>query len=219
MSALHIDSIQKSYNNIPLLTDIFIKCNTGEIIGILGRNGSGKTTLMQIIFGSIPAENRYINVDGKMILNQFDHINQIHYLPQFDFIPHHLRIRNIIKLYCNKLNTAKMFENPIIKPLIDKKINQISGGERRLISVYLLLYSDAKFILLDEPFNGIAPIQRENIQEIIQEQSQFKGFIITDHDYRSILKIATKTILLHDGGTKIIHSNEELVEWGYLNEL
>ena len=114
--------------------------------------------------------------------------------------------------------------NHVIKTLriekcADTQILLVSGGERKRCNIGTELLTNPSILLLDEPFNGIAPIQRENIQEIIQEQSQFKGFIITDHDYRSILKIATKTILLHDGGTKIIHSNEELVEWGYLNEL
>jgi ABC-type multidrug transport system ATPase subunit len=217
MSKLHIDSIQKSYDNKPVLNDTFISCKTGEIIGLLGRNGSGKTTLMQIVFGSLQAENKYINVDGKILHNLFDNRNIIHFLPQFDFLPQHIKIKTIISLFCDKESTKKLIENPIFKPLLNLKINQLSGGEKRIVSVYALLYSNAEFILLDEPFNGIAPIQREEIQKIILEQSPNKGIIISDHDYRSVLEIATKIILLHDDGTKIINDQNELIEWGYLS--
>lgn len=70
--------------------------------------------------------------------------------------------------------------------------------------------------LLDEPFNGITPVYKEEIKELIQEQSKNKGFIITDHDYRNILDIATRVIMIHDGGTKQIKDKSELVQWGYV---
>ena len=71
-------------------------------------------------------------------------------------------------------------------------------------------------MLLDGPFNGITPVYKEEIKELIQEQSKNKGFIITDHDYRNILDIATRVIMIHDGGTKQIKDKSELVQWGYV---
>ena len=71
-------------------------------------------------------------------------------------------------------------------------------------------------MLLDGPFNGITPVYKEEIKELIQEQSKNKGFIITDHDYRNILDIATRVIMIHDGGTKQIKVKSELVQWGYV---
>jgi ABC-type lipopolysaccharide export system ATPase subunit len=70
--------------------------------------------------------------------------------------------------------------------------------------------------LIDEPFNGIAPIYKEVIKEMIREQSKNKGFIITDHDYRNILDLSTRIVLIHDGGTKEIKNKEELEFWGYI---
>ena len=70
--------------------------------------------------------------------------------------------------------------------------------------------------MIDGPFNGITPVYKEEIKELIQEQSKNKGFIITDHDYRNILDIATRVIMIHDGGTKQIKDKSELVQWGYV---
>ena len=80
------------------------------------------------------------------------------------------------------------------------------------------MYSNAKYILIDEPFNGIAPIYKEEIKRVIKEQSKSKGFIITDHDYRNVIDIATRVILIHDGGTKEIKNKDELIFWGYIPE-
>ena len=91
-----------------------------------------------------------------------------------------------------------------IHPLTNKHANQLSGGERRLVELFLIVHSDVKYILIDEPFNGIAPIYKEEVKSLIKEHSGSKGFIITDHDYRNILDIATKIILIDDGGTKEI---------------
>jgi len=71
-------------------------------------------------------------------------------------------------------------------------------------------------VLIDEPFNGVAPIYKENIKNMIKEQSKHKGFIITDHDYRSIIDIATRLVIIHNGSLKEINNKEELKYWGYI---
>ena len=72
---------------------------------------------------------------------------------------------------------------------------------------------------MDEPFNAVAPIYIEEIKDLIIEQSKNKGFIITDHDYRNILNIATRTVLIKDGSTKEIKNKKELITYGYIREL
>ena len=109
--------------------------------------------------------------------------------------------------------------NHLIKPHLNKKSKQLSGGERRILEIFLIIFSNAKYILLDEPFNGVAPIHKEEIKKIIIAQSKNKGFIITDHDYRNILDIATKIVLIHDGRTKEIKNNDELIRYGYISEI
>jgi len=67
--------------------------------------------------------------------------------------------------------------------------------------------------LLDEQFNGVAPIFKEEIKAIIKEQSANKGFIITDHDYRNVFDISTRLILLHDGSTIAVRNKEDLARY------
>jgi len=86
------------------------------------------------------------------------------------------------------------------------------------LEILLIIYSDSTYSLIDEPFNGVAPLYKEEIKELIKGQSADKGFIITDHDYRNILDIATRIIIIHDGGTKELKSKKELIDWGYIPE-
>ena len=219
MSMLHVDSVIKSFGNKQVLTDIYISCKPGDIVGLLGRNGSGKSTLLKIIFGSLPADSKFVKIDNRIANGLSDLSNLIKYLPQDNFLPNHIKIKKIISLFCDKENAEILKEHIHIKPLLDKRSKQLSGGEKRLVEIFLIVFSNAKYILIDEPFNGLAPVYKEDIKDMIREQSKHKGFIITDHDYRNITDIATKTILIHDGGTKLIKDKDDLKYWGYIPEI
>jgi ABC-type lipopolysaccharide export system ATPase subunit len=219
MKKMHVDSVIKSYGDKQVLSDIFLTCEKGEIVGLLGRNGTGKSTLLEIIFGTIKADNKFIQINEKHIKGIFDNQNLIKYLPQKNFLPNHIKIKTIIKLFCDKKNRFIIKNNHLIKQLLNKKSKQLSGGEKRILEIFLIVLSSAEYILLDEPFNGVAPIHREEIKGLIIEQSKSKGFIITDHSYQNILDINTKTVIIHDGATREIKNNEELITYGYIREL
>lgn len=219
MSKLHTDSVIKSYNIKQVLTDVYISCEKGEIVGLLGRNGSGKSTLLKIIFGSLPAERKFVKIGDKIITGVYDNRKLVKYLPQESFLPNHLKIKTMIELFCDEINADIVKNHELIRPMLNKKSKQLSGGEKRLLEILLIINSDSTYTLIDEPFNGLAPVYLEGIKEMIREQSKNKGFIITDHNYRSILDVATRIVLLHDGGTKTIKSLDELKYWGYIPEI
>jgi len=216
MSGLHVDSIRKHFGLRQILNDVFISCQQGEIVGLLGRNGSGKSTLLKIIFGSLNSENRFVSIDDVQINSLFENRGLMGYLPQDSFLPKHLKISSAISIFCKRDQAAVLVEDDLIKPFLKKKSNQLSDGERRVVEILLMVYSDAKYLLLDEPFNGISPIFVENIKVIIKDHAKTKGFIITDHDYHHILDISSNIVLLHEGAIKRIKEVKELVDWGYL---
>ena len=215
---MHVDSVIKSFGTRQVLTDVFLSCSQGEILGLLGRNGAGKSTLLKIIFGSLFADRKFVKIGDKIINGVFDNRNLVKYLPQNHFLPNHIKVITIIALFCDKENASQIKDNDLIKPMLDKKTYQLSGGEKRLLEILLIIHSNARYILIDEPFNGIAPIYKEDIKNLIREHSKNKGFIITDHDYRNILDVATRIVLIHDGGTKQIKNEDELKHWGYIPE-
>jgi len=218
MSNLYVDSIVKSYNNKKILTDVFLSCKTGEIKGLIGRNGSGKSTLLKIIFGGENAENKFVKVDNTLIKNVSDCKNLISYLPQNSFLPKGIKIKTIISLFLDKKAQKSLLGNDFLKPLLHRTIREFSGGERRIIEILLIIHSKSKFILLDEPFNGVSPIIKEVIVKHIKEASVNKGIIITDHDYENVLSLADSIVFLKDGYLRKIEDSKDLIELGYLVE-
>lgn len=218
MNHLHIDSVTKSYNNKVILSDIFISCQKGEIKGLIGRNGSGKSTLLKIVFGTEKADFKFVRIGNKIIRNLSDGRNLINYLPQNNFLPNNISIRTIINLFLHKENRQILFENELIKPLLNQQNQDLSGGEKRIIEILLIIHSKAQYILLDEPFNGVSPIGRDYIVEYIKSKKLSKGFIITDHDYENVINLADDIVFLHNGFLKEIKDESELVEFGYLTK-
>lgn len=215
MSLLHIDSIRKEFGQKVVLSDVFLQCNRGEIIGLLGRNGSGKSTLLQIIFGSLYTQSRFVKIDHHVSQNLSDNRNTLVYLPQFSFLPSNSRIRSLTKFLLNKEGEAKLECHFKQIFSINPRIRELSEGEKRIFEILLLIFSSASYILLDEPFTGLAPIQKDLIKTLVKDESRNKGFIITDHDYRNIMEISHRLILLKDGRTIPVKA-DELKHYGYI---
>jgi ABC-type lipopolysaccharide export system ATPase subunit len=216
-NVLIIDSINKSYNNEHILQDIYLKISTGEIVGLLGRNGSGKSTLLKIIFGTLEAESKYVKIDEKVYEKTYKEKGIINYLPQNDFLPKQLKVRNIINIYFDKNEKDNIINDKIIEKIINTKIGNLSGGELRYLEIKLLMNLESKFILLDEPFNGVSPIVIEEIKKMIIKNSLHKGIILTDHDYRNVLSITNKIYILKNGYIKEIKDKNELMYYGYIS--
>lgn len=217
MNHLHVDSVRKYYGTKFILSDIFLSCKQGEVKALVGRNGCGKSTLLKIIFGSEKADYRFVKVDNKVVKNILDAKNLISYLPQDNFLPNNIKIRKLINYFLGKAKAEKLKQNDFIKPLLNKTNNILSGGEKRIVEILLILYSDSNFILLDEPFNGVSPIVREQIISILRTHKNQKGIIITNHDYQNVIKITDNILFLKDGNLKEIKHKNELIELGYLN--
>jgi ABC-type multidrug transport system ATPase subunit len=215
MSRLHADSIIKYYGDLRVLSDVFIHCEQGEIVAIMGRNGCGKSTLMKIIFGSLTADNKFVRVGSKLIKNVSDSYGLISYLPQDHFLPGHISIKKIISLFCNGYDHDALLANPLVNPFLSQKSKLLSDGELRLIEILLILHSPSQYLLLDEPFNGLSPRFIDIVKELISQKKD-KGIIMTDHDYRNVMDIADRIVLISNGSARQIKDLNELRLYGYL---
>jgi lipopolysaccharide export system ATP-binding protein len=213
---LEIDSVMKTYGDRRVLTDIYLKCQTGDIIGMLGRNGTGKSTLLKILFGAEKGDYKFVRIDGVVYNKPFKTPGIISYLPQHNFLPAHLTAYKIAELYLAAAQIVTFFDDALIGPLQKNKISELSGGELRYLEIKLLLNLPAKFVLLDEPFNGVAPVIVQQLKSMIIDCSKTKGIILTDHDYNNVLDVANRYCLVYDGGIKHIDTKEDLVRWQYL---
>ena len=214
---LEIDSIQKKFDLITILSDVYLKCETGDIVGLLGRNGSGKSTLLQIIFGILKADFKFIRVDGVVKSKTSELFNEISYLSQDNFLPRNFRVAKVIALSIKKDKINDFYSDETITTLKNKSIGELSSGELRYLEIKLVLSNSSKFVLLDEPYNGLSPLLIEKINDLILKNAAQKGIIITDHNYESIIGISTRLTLLKEGKLHHIKNKEELIKKGYLS--
>lgn len=215
MSKLQLDSVQKTYEGQKILNDVYLQCSTGEVVGLLGRNGSGKSTLLKIMFGSLTADSRFLRIDEKVYTGSKT-ISDIKYLPQDSFLIKSINVKSTIKLFLSRQYSRIVLDLPIVKPILGEQVSHLSLGQRRTLEVLLLLYSESRFLLLDEPFNGLSPTSREVISQLIQERKEHKGIIITDHDYRNVISLSDRIMLMDNGNLRKVDDLDSLIQHGYL---
>jgi lipopolysaccharide export system ATP-binding protein len=216
---LEVDSVLLSYDNRVILSDIYLKVNTGDVVGILGRNGCGKSSLLKIIFGLTNAENKSVRLDGNYKPQLYKEKKTIKYLPQQPLLPENLNVVEAIDLFIeSEMDKAEILSFKEINKLNNKKLRLLSGGEKRFLEVMLFLFTETKFLMLDEPFSHISPVQTEIISEYLHNQSRNKGIIITDHSYNYVLEVATRKYFLKDGHILPFQNKDELIDLGYLSD-
>lgn len=218
MSILEIKNVNKSFKNRHILKNISLEIETGQTIVIFGRNGSGKSTLLKLIYGTLQADSIDLNINQIPIKsNNVILDNRIGYLPQHTFLPKNLKVSEIIAMYFEDGEQQnKLFYAPRINAIQNRKISQLSLGERRYFEILLLGNLNHEFLLLDEPFSMVEPIYIEIIKEYLNNLKTTKGIILTDHYYEDAIEVANTIFLIKDGNKIEINKREDLVTHGYI---
>jgi ABC-type lipopolysaccharide export system ATPase subunit len=216
-NTIEIDGIQLKFNERRILSDIYMKCCTGKITGLLGLNGQGKTCLMNIIYGTLSAEYVSVRINDIGIKNLYKKPSLMTFLPQFNFIPDSLTLKKISEDF--NFHQSVFFDLfPEFEQLYNLPICKLSGGQRRLIEVYSIVQSNANFTLLDEPFTHLMPVQVEKIIKIMQDVKQRKGFIITDHLFDIVVELSDILYVLRNGKTHNVKNMKDLEQFGYIKK-
>ncbi|HVW95425.1 MAG TPA: ATP-binding cassette domain-containing protein [Mucilaginibacter sp.] len=213
---LEADGIQLDFGLRRILSDVYIKCETGRITGLLGRNGQGKTCLMNIILGTLKASTQSVRFDGLMVRNAARRSDLLLYLPQFNFIPKELTVKQVITDF--RLDVSAFISRfPEFDGRLSLKVKQLSGGQWRMLELYIVVKTPSWFAMLDEPFTHLNPIQIENVKAFLTEEKADKGLLITDHMYTHLLDISDPVYVLKEGRTSLARSVTDLEELGYVH--
>lgn len=215
MSVLEFDGIEKRFGERKILTSIYMQCQTGRMVGLLGRNGSGKSTLMKIVFGAMQGESQSIRLNKCPILTQQKRLKFIGYLPQTHLLPKRLRVAAALRDF-GLTPDALIAWAPEFEPWLSFSTEALSGGWQRMLETFLLVKSPKQFIFLDEPFSGVMPLHIERIIALINSERANKGFVLSDHLYHHIIKVVDDLYLLKDGKTYLINNPQELGDRGYV---
>jgi ABC-type lipopolysaccharide export system ATPase subunit len=210
---LEADSIHLGFEGRRILSDIYLKCETGKITGLLGRNGQGKSCLMKIIFGSLRCE-KSVRIDSHSLHKTAKRHGLLLFLAQVNFIPKSFTPKRIFQDFALEYSYFQdLF--PEFKASYNSPINSMSGGERRLIELYVVVKSKAQFAMLDEPFTHLNPVQIEKVKELLLQEKENKGLLVTDHMFKHIVDISDKIYILKNGKTHLTTSFNDIETLGY----
>ena len=213
---IQLENISKKYKKREILKNINISVEDSEIIGIIGANGTGKSTLLKIMLGLTKQNNgviKYFN-NGEKISSL------IGYVPQENPLIPELTVLDNLKLWYSdsKENMKDDLNNGILKKLklndvLKFKVNNLSGGYKRRLSIGCALAKHPKLILLDEPSSGLDLNCKYEIKEYLKDYVASDGSVVmVTHDLSEI-SICDKIYILKDGRLNLItETHEEFTE-------
>jgi lipopolysaccharide export system ATP-binding protein len=221
MKQLEVNHIRKTFRKRAVVDDVSLRVGPGEIVGLLGPNGAGKTTTFLMILGIHRPEAGSIRLNGRDITRVPVYRRSrlgIRFLPQEPSVFRGLSVEDNVRAIAQMNPRGKadditrLLAELGLGAIRSRKAYQLSGGERRRLEIARSLVRTPDFLLLDEPFAGIDPIQIKELQELIQSfRSRDMGIIITDHNVREILKITDRSYIIHSGQVIFEGRSEELI--------
>ncbi|MCL3781984.1 ATP-binding cassette domain-containing protein [Prolixibacteraceae bacterium JC049] len=211
---LEADSVILEFDNCWVLYDVYVKCQQGEVVGLLGRNGTGKSCLMKIILGELSCQGKSIRINKEALITDKRSHRDMMYLPQNEFIPKQFKISKVLRHFDLDFNyLVECF--PEYEKYYNTPLKELSGGECRIFEIFTVLASSTKFCLLDEPFSQIMPIHVEKIKQLIRKEKANKGIIITDHLYEHIIEICDDIYIIYEGKTYLMSDVSDIETLGY----
>jgi lipopolysaccharide export system ATP-binding protein len=209
---LRTEEISKTYRGRRVVDGVSVSVEMGEVVGLLGPNGAGKTTSFYMIVGLISPDSGRIVLDDSEItgLAMYERARVgISYLPQEPSVFRKLSVEDNLLAILETLPIPSRERRERLESLLEQmgldkvrknKGYMLSGGERRRVEIARSLAISPQFLLLDEPFSGIDPIQVLELQRIISDLKRNGiGVLITDHNVRETLAVTDRAYIINNG--------------------
>jgi len=175
---LQIENLHVSIQTVEVLRGVTLQLPEGQMAGIIGRNGAGKTTLMRSIMGLLPIRSGSLRFNGEMLTGLPAHRRAglgIGYMPEDRRLVPQLTAEENILSPAWALGAGSAHERlqkiytmiPETEAFASRKALQLSGGQQKLVAIARALMAGSRLILLDEPFEGVAPALSKRIAEVI----------------------------------------------------
>ena len=230
---LRVSSLFKQFGHKKVVRGVEFSMQIGEVLGLLGPNGAGKTTTFYMVVGFYKPTAGDVFLDDKCITNLPMYKRArlgISYLPQEPSVFRKFTVEeNIWSILETRKDLTKQEKKERLESLIDEfaierirkqKAYTLSGGERRRTEIARSLAMEPKFLLLDEPFAGIAPIAVSDIKSMIRLLAKRGiGILITDHNVRDTLEITDRAIIVNQGTIMTQGTKQEILSSDVAREI
>ncbi|SFP26085.1 branched-chain amino acid ABC transporter ATP-binding protein/permease [Variovorax sp. 770b2] len=193
------------YGGGRILDGVDLRIGEGEAVALLGRNGVGKTTLLRAMYGMLPVDEGTVQWDGKPIQNlrPFE-INRlgISVVPEGRRLFPNLTVLDNLLIAVRKggMPLEEIFELfPRLKTIQKSRAESISGGERQMVAIARALVAPSRLILLDEPFEGLAPAVVNEVMAAILKLRGRVAMVLVEHHAEQVLSIVDRAVVLVNG--------------------
>jgi branched-chain amino acid transport system ATP-binding protein len=202
---LTVEKLRAGYAGSVVLEDLSIIVHEGEAVALLGRNGVGKTTTLRAITGTVRSTSGTITLDGTDVTNAKSYeINQrgISLVPEGRRLFPNLTVIDNLRIATRPggATLEEIYELfPKLKVLQRSKAESLSGGERQMLAIARALVVPAKLILLDEPFEGLAPTIVKEVMDALARLRGKVAMVIVEHHAETVLPLVDRAYVLVNG--------------------
>lgn len=205
---LRIENLTKSYDKNTVLKNINLEINEGSIFGLIGPNGAGKSTLMKSILGLVKKDSGKITLYGKEVneKNQKETNKNLGSLIENPSSYDHLTAYDNLDIICDMKNIKKDNIDELLNEVglfksKNKKVRDFSLGMKQRLGIAIALIGNPKFLILDEPINGLDPYGIEEMRDLFQNivKNSNTSILISSHILDEIEKISTHIGILKNG--------------------
>jgi len=225
MTRLRAVSLAKSYRSRPVVRDLSLEVEAGEIVGLLGPNGAGKTTAFYMIVGLIRCDAGQIFLGERNLTQLSMHRRAklgLGYLPQEASIFRRLSVADNVRailetrpeldLSDRERRLEELLDELHVTHIRDSLGQSLSGGERRRVEIARALAAEPRFVLLDEPFAGVDPLSVTDMKASIEHlRARGIGILITDHNVRETLGICGRAYIVSQGAVMTAGTAAEIL--------
>jgi len=216
---LTVENLSVSIQRALVLRDASLHVPPGASIGLVGRNGAGKTTLMRAVMGLLKADEGRILLEGRDLAKEPPHRRarlSVGYLPEDRrLVPNFTVEENIlVPLWATRrdenLQRLKWVYDlmPEIARFADRKALSLSGGQQKLVALGRAMIVGERLLLLDEPFEGVAPALAQRLLEVIGElRNEGMSVLLSESDYTHSASIVDRVYAIERGEIKLLRDD------------
>jgi ABC-type multidrug transport system ATPase subunit len=206
-TAIHCDSVSKSYEKTEALKGLNFDVRRGEIFGIIGPDGAGKTTLFRILTTLILADSGTASVDGFDVVKDYKEIRKrVGYMPGRFSLYQDLTVEENLKFFATVFNTTIEENYELVKdiyqqiePFKKRRSGKLSGGMKQKLALSCALIHKPSVLFLDEPTTGVDPVSRKEFWGMLKKLKEQGITILVSTPYMDEASLCDRIALIQNG--------------------
>ena len=211
---LELSDVSVSIKRTNILQNVALHVPNGSVVGLIGRNGAGKTTLMRTVMGFLPADKGEVRFQDQLLTRLAAHSRArmgIGYMPEDRKLVPTLTVEENILLSFWATKNDKLPKRlpwvyemiPEVTEFSNRKAMELSGGQQKLVALARALFCGTKLLLLDEPFEGVAPALAQRLAEVVADLKKHgQSVLLSESDHVHSSELLDRLYVIERGAVK-----------------